>query len=296
MKLIPGPTSKKLGERIAENLDLTPCDIKHRIFPDGESYIKLPKNLKDENVVIVQSTSPNPDKSLLQLFFMASTARDLGARRIVAVVPYLSYARQDKRFLEGESLSLKVVIDLLESSGANDLVVVDIHNESSLRRILGSGTIQAHNLSAIPLIASELKRRGYEGAYSLSPDEGAIKLVRSAAEVLGGGSGYFVKKRDRTTGEIVLTASDVNVQDRKAVVFDDIISSGGTMSKAVEALKNQGASEVAAVCTHALFMDGAENRIKKAGADLILSSDTIETKWSKVTIADILSDFLKTHL
>jgi ribose-phosphate pyrophosphokinase len=296
MKLIPGPTSKKLGERIAGNLDLKPCDIKHRIFPDGESYFKLPKNLKDENVVIVQSTSPNPDKSLLQLFFMVSTARDFGARRIIALVPYLSYARQDKRFLEGESLSLKVVIDLLESSGVNDLVVVDIHNESSLRRIVGSRTIQAHNLSAIPLIASELKIRGYEGAYSLSPDEGAIKLVKSAAEVLGGGSGYFVKKRNRTTGEIFLTASDVKVQDRKAVVFDDIISSGGTMSKAVEALKTQGASEVAAVCTHALFMDGAENRIKKAGADLILSSDTIETKWSNVTIANLLSDFLKTLL
>ena len=296
MKLIPGPTSIKLGERIAENLELTPCDIKHRIFPDGESYIKLPKNLKGETVAIVQSTSPNPDKSLLQLFFMVSTARDLGAEKIIALVPYLSYARQDRRFLEGESLSLQVVIDLLESSGANELVVVDIHNEASLKRIVDSKTIQAHNLSAIPLVASELKRIGYEGAYSLSPDEGAIKLVRSAATVLEGGSGYFFKKRDRITGEIVLTASDVEVQDRKAVVFDDIISSGGTMSKAVQALKTQGASEVAAVCTHALFMEGAENRIKKAGADLILSSDTIETKWSKVTVAGLLADYLRTHL
>jgi ribose-phosphate pyrophosphokinase len=296
MILIAGPASVKLGESIAKILGLKPSLLEHRVFPDGESYVKLPKQLEKETVAIVQTTAPYPDTSLIQLFFMVSTAKDLGAKRIIALVPYLSYARQDKRFREGESLSLKVIIKLLESSGVNDLVVVDIHNESSFRNIVGSRRIKVHNLSAIPLIAAELKKRGYDGAYSLSPDEGAINLVRSAAAVLGGDSGHFIKKRDRITGEIKLNVADVNVLNKKAVVFDDIISSGGTMSKAVEALKKQGATEIAAACTHALFMKGAENRIMNAGADLVISSDTIETKWSEVTIAGLLATFLKTLL
>jgi ribose-phosphate pyrophosphokinase len=126
------PSSLGLGWRIAETLNLEPNPVEHRIFPDGESYIRLTKPVTGEKVVIVQTTAPNPDSKLMQLLFIAKTAKDFGAKSIAAVIPYLAYARQDKRFLDMEALSLDVILSLLEASGVTDLVVVNIHNEASV--------------------------------------------------------------------------------------------------------------------------------------------------------------------
>lgn len=275
MIVIPGPASIDLGTRIALKLGVEPHPIEHRVFPDGENYIRLTCPVLDETVVMVQTTAPAQDQKLMQLFMMARAAKELGAMRLVFVVPYLAYSRQDKRFLEGEALSLDTVVGLLESVGVDDLVVVDAHSEESLRMIEAKHSLGVHNLSAIPVLAEELKEEGFEGAYSLAPDKGAIQLAKAAAAVLGGGYGFFEKARDRRTGEIEMKVKDLDIAGEKAVVFDDIISSGGTMARAVEGLKGQGAEVVAAACTHALFMEGARERIQKAGADLIIVSDTV---------------------
>ena len=285
MILIPGPASSELGSSIALSLGVEPRPVEHRIFPDGESYIRLTTPVEGETVVIVQTTAPKQDQRLMQLFMMAGTAKGLGAERVVCVVPYLAYSRQDKRFLEGEALSLDMVLELLESLGADDLIVVDAHNTKSLDKIETEHEISVHNLSAIPLLAKELKKIGFEGAYSLSPDKGAIHLADAAAEILGGGSGFFEKFRDRMTGEIEMKVKDLNIAGEKAVVFDDIISSGGTMARAVDGLKVLGADMIAAACTHALLMNGAKEKIEKAGADLIISSDTIHDCEDLVTVS-----------
>jgi ribose-phosphate pyrophosphokinase len=294
MIIIPGPASINLGERIAKELNMEAAELDHRVFPDGESYIRFKVNLDGESVVLIQTTALHPDKRLLQFFLMASTARDLGADHIICVIPYLAYARQDKRFLGGEALSLEIILQLFESSGVDDLIIIDVHNKEAIRRIQENLEIKVHNLSAIPLLAGYLKERDFEGAYSLSPDRGAIGLARSAANILGGESGYFEKTRDRTTGEIEMRVRDLNVMGKNAVVFDDIVSSGGTMARAVEGLKFQGANRVVAACSHALFIEGAEERIRAAGADLILASDTVETDYSQVTVAGMLADYLQT--
>jgi ribose-phosphate pyrophosphokinase len=293
MIVIPGPSSLGLGWRIAETLGLEPNPVEHRIFPDGESYIRLTKPVAGEKVVIVQTTAPNPDSKLMQLLFIAKTAKDFGAKSIAAVVPYLAYARQDKRFLDMEALSLDVILSLLEVSGVTDLVVVNIHNEASIRAIDAKHGVKVHNLSAVPLLADYLKKEGFDKAYSLSPDKGAIYIVEAAAKILGGGYNFFEKTRDKKTGEIKMGIKDLDIAGHRAVVFDDMISTGGTMAKAVEALVDQGAERVAASCTHVLYMPGAEEKIRKAGADPIISTDTIETPFSKVTVASLIADKLK---
>lgn len=295
MILIPGPASRRLGSRIASELGLEPHPAEHRIFPDGESYIRIATLVQDETVIVVQTTAPNQDQKLMQLFMMTGTAKDLGAERVICVVPYLAYSRQDKRFLEGEALSLDLVIELLESLGADDLIVMDAHNEESLKEINLVHDLRVHNVSAIHLLAEELKKRGFDGAYSLSPDKGAIHLANAAAEVLGGGSGFFEKLRDRRTGEIEMKVKDLDIAGGKAVVFDDIISSGGTMALAVKGLKSMGAGTVAAACTHALFMEGAKERIEKAGADLIIVTDTVWDREDSVTVsvASLIAGALK---
>jgi len=293
MIIVPGPASVKLGSIVAELLGHEAHPVDHRLFPDGESYIRLTADVKDETVVLVQTTAPDPDRKLVQLLVMARTARDFGARRIIACVPYLAYMRQDKRFLKGEALSFDVVLGLLEDSGVDDLLVVDLHSEESLGMIQPRHSIMVHTLSAIPIIAMYLKENGYDGAYSLSPDVGRKDIVEAASKVMGGGFAFFEKIRDKHTGETTMKVKDVDVKGRKAVVFDDIISSGGTMARAIKGLKDQGAVKVAAACTHALFMPGAEERLSEAGANLILASDTVETPYSRVTIAGLIADHLR---
>lgn len=293
MIVIPGPASIELGGRIAGELGLEPKPLDYRVFPDGESYIRLTSQVACETVVIVQTTAPDPDTRLMQLLLTAGTAKDFGAKRIVCVIPYLSYARQDKRFLEGEALSLDVIFRLLEAAGVDDLVVVDVHSAVSMNAIKERHDICVHNVSAMPLLAGYLERQGYDGAYSLSPDKGAVHLAEAASKVLGGGYGSFDKFRNRKTGDIEMKVKDLNIKGERAVVFDDIISSGGTMARAIEALRAQGAAKVAAACTHALFMGGAEEKIRKAGADLIVASDTVETPFSRVSVASAVAEILK---
>jgi len=293
MIIIPGPASTELGKKIALELCLEPEPVVHRLFPDGESYIKLNSSVAGETVVLVQTTAPNPDTRLVQLLVMARTARDFGARHIIACVPYLAYMRQDKRFLDGEALSFDIVLGLLEDSGVDDLLVVDLHSEESLRKLQPNHRVKVHTLSAIPVIAKYLKENGFDGAYSLSPDEGRRDIVSAASEVMGGGFAFFEKNRDLRTGETTMFVKDVEVRGRKAVVFDDIISSGGTMAKAVKALKTQGAEKVAAACTHALFMGGAVEKIRDAGADIIVASDSVETPFSKVSVAGAVAELLR---
>lgn len=277
MIVIPGPASLSLGWKVAEELGVTPHPVEHKVFPDGESYIRLTHPVEGETVALIQTTAPNPDSKLLQLLLTAGTAKDFGAKRIIAVTPYLAYARQDRRFLEMEALSLDIILRMLKATGVTDLVVVNVHSEDSIRNMEARQGIRVHNLSSVPLLAGYLKAKSFDGAYSLSPDKGGVHIVEEAEKILGGGSGAFEKSRDRKTGEITMVAKDVDVRGKNAVVFDDMISSGGTMAKAVAALKAQGADRVASACAHVLYMPGAEEKIRQAGADPIIATDTIET-------------------
>ncbi|MBS7637905.1 ribose-phosphate diphosphokinase [Candidatus Bathyarchaeota archaeon] len=292
MILLSGPASIELGRKIGVELGIPAEPVEHRIFPDGESYIRVAVDVRGETTVIIQTTSPPQDRHLIQLLLMARTVKDLGAKRVLCVVPYLAYARQDKRFMEGEALSLEVILRLLENSGVEGLVVVDVHNEDSLRELRGG--MEVWNISAIPLLARYLRGLGYSGALSISPDTGALGLARLADQELGGGFRAFQKRRDRKTGDIMMWAEDLDVYGRDAAVFDDMVSTGGTTARAVAILKSLGARRVAAACTHALFLGDAERRIKEAGADHILATDTIPTHLSTVSVAKLIADHLKT--
>ncbi len=294
MIISPGPASVVLGEAIAKELGLEPQLLSHRLFPDGETYIRFPESVKGEVVVLVQTTAPNPDRKLMQLLIMARTAKDLGAERIIAVIPYLAYARQDKRFLEGEALSFDIVLGLLESAGVNDTVLIDVHNKTALKKIRDNHDMRIHNLTAIFHLAEYLKENTYKGAYSLSPDLGRSELVKKVSKVMGGGFSFFMKVRDRYTGKTTMKVKNLDLEGKDVVIFDDIISSGGTMARAIQGLKDQGAGKVAAVCTHALPVPGANEKLKNAGADMIVATDSVESIYETVSVAKLVADFLRT--
>jgi ribose-phosphate pyrophosphokinase len=154
--------------------------------------------------------------------------------------------------------------------------------------------MRIHNLTAIFVLAEYLRNNGYDGAYSLSPDFGRKDIVEKASKVMGGGFAFFEKIRDKYTGKSTMVVKNLNLESKNVVIFDDIISSGGTMSRAILGLKEQGAGKVAAVCTHALPVAGANEKLRNAGADRIIATDTVESIYETVSISGLIADYLIT--
>jgi ribose-phosphate pyrophosphokinase len=286
--VVPGPASQQLGRKVADLLEAKIAPVAFKRFPDGESYIRLKGDLEEEEVAVIQTTSPPQDTHLMQLFLMIDAAKDLGAKKVIAVVPYLAYARQDKRFLEGEAVSIETIIRLLEASGTDGLLTVNTHEQKVLNRF----SVPAESLSAITLLAEYFKREGVTGAYSLAPDRGALELAKEADRVLGGGCGWLRKERDRLTGEISMEEKRLDVRNRKVIVFDDIISTGGTTAAAVEMLKKQGARRVYAACAHPLLIGEAQAKIRRSGADRIVGTDCVPSAASVVSVAPLIAEAL----
>lgn len=290
MKIIPGPASKQLGERIAELLNAKVVPVFFKTFPDGESYIRFDvKSLRDEDVVIVQTTSPPQDQRLIQLLLMADNALDMKARNITAVVPYFAYSRQDKRFLLGEAFSIKTIVKLFEDCGVGSIITANSHNPEVLKAF----KIPIEDLSAVPLLAEYFKVKGLvKNPVSLSLGKKALSIAAEADSVLKGGSDYIATKRDLITGNITLEEKALPIKNRDVVIFDDIISSGGTMAKAVKLVKEQGARKVYAACVHPLLMGEAHRKILENGVQEIIGTDSVPSPVSKVSIAPLICNAL----
>jgi len=286
--VVSGPASQDLGRKVAAMLKSKIVSVIFKAFPDGESYLRLDGDVKGEEVVIVQTTGPPQDMHLIQLFLMVDAAKNLGAKRVTAVVPYLAYARQDKRFLPGEAISIETFIKLIEASGTDQFLTVNIHEESVLKKF----SIPAENLSAITLLAEHFKKKGLAGAFSLAPDKGALELAKEADKVLDGGCGWLQKQRDRLTGEIQVEEKLFNIKGRDVIVFDDIISTGGTIAAAVKMLKTQGARRVYAACAHPLLVGEAQRKIMEGGAEEIVGTDCVPSLVSVVSVAPLIAEVL----
>ncbi|MGB9676400.1 MAG: ribose-phosphate diphosphokinase [Candidatus Bathyarchaeales archaeon] len=291
MKIIPGPASKELGEKIAQTLKAETVQVTFKTFPDGESYIRFEtETLENEDVVIVQTTSPPQDQRLIQLFLMADNAKDMGAKSITTIAPYFAYARQDKRFMTGEAFSIKTIMTLLESCGVNKLITVNAHSPATVKAF----NVPVVDLSAVPLLAEHFRREGLvENPVSLSLGKKALSMAIEANSVLNGGFDYISTRRDVVSGNVTLEEKPLSVKNRDVVIFDDIISSGGTMAKAVKYAKNQGARRVYAACVHPLLIGDAQKKIMENGADGIVGTDSVPSPVSKVSLAPLICKALK---
>jgi ribose-phosphate pyrophosphokinase len=286
VRIIPGPASRELGEKLANELhaEITPVFLK--TFPDGESYIRFEKqNLKGEDVVIVQTTSPPQDQRLLQLMLIADNAKDLEARSITAIVPYFAYSRQDKRFIPGEAFSIKTIIKLLENCGVTKIISLNAHNPAVLKNF----NVPVLDLSAIPLLAEYFKaKKLVQNPLSLSMGKKALSVAQEADNILQGGYDYVASKRDVVTGNVTLEDKPLPVKNRDVIIFDDIISSGGTMAKAVKLVKDKGARKVYAACVHPILMGDSYKRVIENGAEEIVGTDAVPSPVSKVSIVPLL--------
>ena len=289
MKIVLGPASVALGEKISQLTNIEKIPVASKAFPDGESYIRLEGAVQDEHVAILQTTSSPQDSRLVQLAFMAAAAKRNNSQKVTAVVPYLAYARQDKTFLRGENISIETVACMLKAAGVDALITVNIHAESALAKF----PFPAKSISAIPLLSEYFLQKGFKKAFALAPDKGAMHIADEAQQVLRGEAGHLEKQRDRYTGQVNVAKKDFNVKGKTTIIFDDIISTGGTIVAAAKILKELGAAKIYAACVHALLIGDAEKRILDAGVEEIVGTDSVFSPASKVTLAPLISKELK---
>jgi len=286
MLLVAGPASQYIAEKMAPLLNLELMKVESKIFPDGESYIRFLKSVEGEDLVVVQGSHPPQDRHLIQAFLIAHNARELGARSVKLVAPYLAYARQDKRFLEGEAVSILTVLSLLRASGYDSVYTVNIHSPW----IAEESPIRLVNVKAEGALAAHLLEAGLEKPLIVSVGKKGEDMASSVARVLGADYTFARSMRDRETGVVRVELGEVSADT--AVVVDDIISTGGTMVEVVKALKSRGVRRVYAACIHALLVDGAAKKILDAGAERIIASDTIPNDYMEFTVAGVLAEAL----
>jgi ribose-phosphate pyrophosphokinase len=287
--VIAGPASSDLANNIAKRLGAQLTVAQLRIFSDGESKIKLDKVGK--NCIIVQSAYPPTDTHLIQLMMMAKKCTDDGVEDICAVIPYLGYARQDRAFLEGEVVSIALVAKLLETVGIKHIVTVDIHSQLAM-----SYFVSIQNVSSIPLLADHACKMKLREPVAVSPDAGGTNRAKEFARHLKIDMVALKKSRDRVSGEVTVDEKlNTDISRRDVILIDDIISSGGSIIKAAEVLHKKGIGKIYAMCVHALLIGDAAQKIKTAGVQDIISTNSIPGKYAKVEISPAIVAALKSR-
>ena len=254
-------------------------DVEIKRFPDGEKYVRVLGSSRD--VTVVSSTFAPQDEHIVELILLADALRETGVQRLRAVVPYFAYSRQDRVTKDGEPVSVRAVMRTL-AVYYDELYVFDLHNPETLRFFPG----KAVNLSPARAIADYFREKLGDGLV-LAPDKGALMRARAVAEKLGLEYSHFQKTRISPT-EVQMKPVDVDVSGKNVLIVDDIISTGGTMIKAANLLREMGAERVFVAATHGVFAEGAIERVTKA-VDELAVTNTIPTPVSKISIVpDIL--------
>lgn len=283
MYVVGGSASPSLSKELAKCLKAKLAKVEIKRFPDNECYVRIDNDLSDEDVFLVQTSWP--DNNIVELLLLQDAIKEFEVSSLTTVVPYFGYARQDKQFKPGEPISARAVARAIQMN-TDEFVTVDVH---ALSVIDWFDSISAHNVAAYPQIGKHLKGKGIE--LILSPDEGRADNAKRVADVVNCESDYLVK--ERIDGDTVKVApKNLDAKGKKVAIVDDIISTGGTIVKAAEQLREQGAAKIFAVCTHGVFAGNAIPRLE-AVCDEICTTDTIENPKTCITVAPEIARIAK---
>ena len=275
MFVVGGSASQLLSKELAKSLKAKLAKVEIKRFPDDECYVRIDEDLDGEDVFLVQTAWP--DRNIVELFLLQDAIRELDVSSLTTVAPYFGYARQDKQFKPGEPISARALARLIQLQ-TDEFITVDVHAPSVIDWF---DNVSAKNVHAYPSIGRHLKGKGVQ--LVLSPDEGRADNAKRVADVIGCEADFLVK--ERIDGETVeMTPKSLGVKGKKVAIVDDIISTGGTIAKAAEQLRKQGAAKILAVCTHGVFAKDGLSRLKRV-CDEICSTDTIENPTTCISVA-----------
>lgn len=270
--IFSGNASKALAERIGEHLHLPLGKALIGRFSDGETMVEIQENVRGRDVFIIQSTCAPSNDNLMELITMADALRRASAAKITAVVPYFGYARQDRRVRSARvPITAKIVADMMASVGISRLVTVDLHAD----QIQGFFYMPVDNLYSTPIMLEHIQHSAYQNIMVVSPDVGGVIRARAVAKRLSGADLAIIDKRRPQPNEAQVMHIIGDVKDRDCIIVDDIVDTAGTLSKAVDALKEHGASKVAAYVTHPVLSGKAIENIESSSLDELIVTDTI---------------------
>jgi len=284
LSIISGKTSENLAKELSKKIKANLVKSEIRVFPDGESKITLIGKISKKKSIVLQSIYPPVDTNLVQVLSLITKAKE-NSSEVIAVIPYMGYARQDREFLPGEIVTMKVLGKLFKSAGASKIIVVDIHSSIGLKHF----SIKTKNVTAIPDLVGFFKKLSLKNPLVVSPDQGGKERAKEFAKEFNSDYIALEKTRDRKTGKVKIKTKNLEVENRDLILVDDIISTGGSIIKATQFLKKQKCKKIYVACTHALLMNDAEKKIKKAGVTNIISTNTIPGKTSKVDISKTIA-------
>ena len=298
MKLLAGNSNPPLAKAIADYLELPLTEASVRRFADEEIFVEIHENVRGEDVFVVQSTSYPANDNLMELLICVDALRRASAKRITAVVPYFGYARQDRKPGPRTPISAKLVANLITTAGANRVLSIDLH----AGQIQGFFDIPTDNLFAAPVIAADIKARfSNRNLMVVSPDVGGVVRARGLAKRLDNAPLAIVDKRRERAGESEVMNIIGDVDGRTCILVDDIVDSAGTLCNAAAALRQQGAEEVFAYCTHGVLSGGAAARVAASELKELVVTDSIwggeadaeDGSIRRLTIAPLLAEAVR---
>lgn len=266
-------------------------------FPDSETIVKLEDDVRGKDCFVVQSTSPPVNDNLVELLIFIDCLRRASANRITAVVPYYGYARQDRKSEGRTPITAKLVANLLTVAGVNRVLTMNLHAD----QIQGFFDIPVDHLTAAPVIAGHFQKRNLQDAVLVSPDVGNIKFGNDFASRIGGELAVVHKRR--LTGDSTVAVTIVgSVERRKVMMFDDMITTAGTVCEAAKLVREHGAREIYVGATHGVFAGPALDRLAAARLDEIVVTDTIPlrsevretlTNLTVLSVADLFGEAIR---
>jgi ribose-phosphate pyrophosphokinase len=298
MKLMTGNSNQPLVKAIGEYLEIPVTEASVRRFADEEIFVEILENVRGEDVFVVQSTSYPANDHLMELLICIDALRRASAKRITAVLPYFGYARQDRKPGPRTPISAKLVANLITVAGANRVLSIDLH----AGQIQGFFDIPTDNLYAAPVMSADIQAR-FSGRpiTVVSPDVGGVVRARALAKRLDNAPLAIVDKRRERPGESEVMNIIGDVGGRFCILIDDIVDSAGTLCNAAAALREGGAEDVVAYCTHGVLSGGAVARVDKSVLSELVITDSIAAyeaasasdKIRLLTIAPLLAEAMK---
>ena len=298
MMVFTGNANPGLANKVTRKLHIPMGNADVSKFSDGEVAVEINENVRGKDVFVLQSTCAPTNDNLMELIVMIDALKRASAHRITAVVPYFGYSRQDRRVRSARvPISAKVVADMMVAVGVDRVLTIDLHAE----QIQGFFTCPVDNIYGSPVLNDDIERCTYDNLMVVSPDIGGVVRARAVAKQLGEVDLAIIDKRRPQANEAQIMNIIGDVESRTCLLVDDMVDTAGTLCKAADALKDNGAARVIAYCTHPVLSGNAIDNINTSELDELVITDTIPlseaadrcNRIRQLTIADLLAEAMR---